>query len=105
MKPLPNRSPVNSTASTPATQRPPGHALSLPFCQIKSFAFSLPAPSIAHTTPAPAIRTPTPALALVATASLDATALDTATPANAEASLAPTKRTAFKLAKQLRNFQ
>jgi hypothetical protein len=47
----------------------------------------------------PAAATLTPAPAPVAIASLDVTGLD------AEASLAPTKRTAFKLAKQLRNSQ
>jgi hypothetical protein len=105
MKPLSNRSPVNSTASTPATQSPLGHASSSPFHRTEGFASSPPALSIAHTIPAAATSTPAPIPAPVAIASPDATAPDAATPASTEAPPAPTERTAFKLAKQLRNFQ
>jgi hypothetical protein len=99
MKPLARRSPTNSTSSPPATEGPPSDAPSSPFRRIESIAPSSLAESVICTTPAPAIPTPTPARTPGATASPDVAAPDAA------ASPAPTERTTFKLAKQLRNFQ
>ncbi|KAF8861420.1 hypothetical protein BDZ45DRAFT_740188 [Acephala macrosclerotiorum] len=64
-----------------------------------SLSLSSPAPSIIRPNPAPIMPTPILARTLVARASPYAPVPD------AVASPAPTERTAFKLAKQLRNFQ
>jgi hypothetical protein len=91
IKPLPQRLSVDTTNTTLplATQRSPSSALPLPR-----------GPSIIQSTPTPLIPNPTPTIpAIVARASPNATTLDVT------ASPAPTERTAFKLAKQLRNFQ
>jgi len=93
--PLPQRPPANHNISPPLViQRSPTNTSSSPFCRIESLAPSSPAESVIQPTPAPAIPTPTLARAPVATASPDTSA-----------SPAPAEQTAFKLAKQLWNFQ
>jgi hypothetical protein len=103
MKSLPAGTPSNLSSLVP-TQRSPSNVLSSPFYRIKSFAPSSPAQLVTPVLPL-ATATPTPAPALVVIASPDVIAPDTATSVNAEASPTLTERTAFKLAKQLRNFQ
>jgi hypothetical protein len=103
VKSLPQRPPGDPNNVSPplVTQRSPTNSSS-PFRRIESLAPSSPAESVIQPTRAPAA--PTPA----ATAPPNVTTPDaatSATSANPAAYLAPTERTAFKLAKQLRNFQ
>jgi hypothetical protein len=97
MKSLPVGTPSNLSSPAP-TQRSFSNTPSLPFYQIESFELSSPAQSVIPAPPAAATPTPAPAPAPVAVAP-EAIALDI------EASPVPTERTAFKLAKHLRNFQ
>ena len=101
MKNLLERTPMNTNrlSSLPITQGPSSNGSSSPFWRIESFEPSSPAQSVTQPTRAPA--TPTPVLRPMPVAAT----VDAANSANMPASPAPTERTAFKLAKQLRNFQ
>jgi len=116
---LQTRSPVNTTSSSSITERLPSNTPSLPFYRVEGVASSLPIEPVIDITPAPALLTPSrtrvPVVIAVPDITIpdatvpdaivpDATIPDIAAP-DIAASPVPTEQTAFKLAKQLRNFQ
>ena len=103
VKPLPQRPPANpnDVSPSPVTSRSPANASSSLFRSNESLVTSAPTVSMIQSAQAPQASHPLPA----ARAASSATTADVTTSASPAVSPAPAEPTAYKLARQLRNFQ